>query len=611
MARDNSKDITHQDMRARLSDKSKQTASSLKESASPKSSPAGPNLNNAEEILGAIYGLMVKNREQAVKTRELEQRLVKDKKKQDDTHHQEILKALTVRRKPSKVKKEKPKKEEPKKEAPKDQGTDKGAQAAKDKAAAEAKKKAEEEAKKKAEAEAKKKAEAEAKKKAEAEAKRKAEEEEKKKLAEQSKEAEKKRLAEEEKKKLAKEAEEAEKKRLAEEEKKRLAKEAKEAEKKRLAEQAKEAEKKRLAEEEKKRLAEEAERKKQTAEQVKEKPVEPTAKPAGQTKPVPETVKPPPSPPAATGTTAIKVVGGVAAATAASASMAAGPLAENIVAHESKTSSPKGGMKTKWKDDSEYNAYNKGTIKKKNKNGKLYDSIVSADFDEKGESVIDFSKMSIEEYLRRGSLNSGDPDKILAMGRYQIIPKTMKQIVEQLNLNPKTTFLNKDTQDYLFSAGLIGTKRKLVKKYIDGDPNVSRDQAIMQLAQEFASIGVPHDTKNDKGVEVKKGQSYYSQNSKTGFALNPPEAVGDALDAQRALNLKEKQKALSVPPTPNTGNQANQASIENQSLKDQAERNKAAGANINNQTTNVQTQNQSTPQTKADDSPPWYKKLFN
>jgi len=108
MARDSSKDITHENMRARLSDKSKQTASSLKESASPKSSPADSNLDSAEKILGAIYELMVKNREQTVKTRELEQRLVKDKKRQDDTQHNQILKALTVRRKKTKAPEVKP-----------------------------------------------------------------------------------------------------------------------------------------------------------------------------------------------------------------------------------------------------------------------------------------------------------------------------------------------------------------------------------------------------------------------------------------------------------------------------------------------------------------------
>ena len=264
MARDTSKDITHENMRARLSDKSKQTASSLKELASPKSSPAGPNLNNAEEILGAIYELMVKNREQTVKTREDEQTLNKKKKKQDDTQHQEILKALTVRRKPGKKKKpeeakkeepkkpEEAKKEEPKKpeeKAPETKGTDKAGQEAKDKAAQAAKDKAAQKAKQEAE----EKAKLEAKKKAEAEAKKKAEQEAKDKAAEKAKQD----AADKVKKDATDKA---------------------------------------------KKDAAEAEKNKPSATPAKEKPEIPTAKP----------VKPPPAPPSAG--TVTKVITGIAAA---------------------------------------------------------------------------------------------------------------------------------------------------------------------------------------------------------------------------------------------------------------------------------------------------------
>lgn len=86
--------------KAEPSNKTKSTASSLKGAVNPNSSSADSQLNNPKEILGAIYELMVKNREETVKTKELEQKLQNDKKKQDDTQHQEILKALTVRRVP-------------------------------------------------------------------------------------------------------------------------------------------------------------------------------------------------------------------------------------------------------------------------------------------------------------------------------------------------------------------------------------------------------------------------------------------------------------------------------------------------------------------------------
>jgi hypothetical protein len=245
------------------------------------------------------------------------------------------------------------------------------------------------------------------------------------------------------------------------------------------------------------------------------------------------------------------------------------------VAHESKVSSPMNGKKTKWKNDSEYNAYNKGTIQK---NGKT--KTFPASFDDKGESDIDFSKMTIQEYLERGALKSGNPKKVFAVGRYQIIPETMKQIVKDLKLDPKTTYLTKETQDYLFMAGLIGTKRKKVKAYLNGDPNVSRDQAVLELAQEFASIGVPYDI-TVNGKIIKKGQSYYSQNTKSGLALNPPEAVGKALDAQKEKNLKAKAEQKT---SPGKGAELDNKSKENKDLKKTA----AAGQStviMNNNTT--------------------------
>ena len=54
--------------------------------------------------------------------------------------------------------------------------------------------------------------------------------------------------------------------------------------------------------------------------------------------------------------------------------------------------------------------------------------------------------------------------------------------------------------------------------------------------------GVPYDltpkSGKMKGQLVKKGQSFHGQNTKDGFALNPPDEVGKALDAQKTLNLQ-------------------------------------------------------------------------
>ena len=179
-------------------------------------------------------------------------------------------------------------------------------------------------------------------------------------------------------------------------------------------------------------------------------------------------------------------------------------LAASVAAHES-------GSKG-------YNAYNKGTAKGK---------IVKSDKD------IDFSKMSISEFLRRGDLQTGDPDKLFAVGKYQIIPATMRELVKSLKLSP-STLLDETTQEMLFTQGLTNSKRPTVDAYVKG---VSDDLngALMELAKEFASIGVPYPA----GKATKRGESYWGG---ANHASNTPEQVTAALNADRL-----QQAARSAP----------------------------------------------------------------
>jgi hypothetical protein len=290
-------------------------------------------------------------------------------------------------------------------------------------------------------------------------------------------------------------------------------------------------------------------------------PPKPTATPAPAPKP---TVTPAPAAPAPSLPTAAKVITGVAVS-----SLLAGKesLAANIAKYESKGSSGKsfGG--------NEYNAYNKGTVGNK---------MIPAD------ENIDFSKMTIEEYLRRGRLKSGDPQKIFAVGRYQIIPDTMENLVKKMKIDPKTTYLDAPTQDMLFSKGLIGSKRKKVEAYLNGTSN-DRDAAILELAQEFASVGVPYDIEV-KGKTIKKGTSYYSGVGGN-KAHNSPEEVGAALDADRIKNL-------STPVIPD--NKIQEMTIENNGIKKELNDQSAMSQTTNNITMNNSETSQ-TPSSKVDD----------
>lgn len=266
-----------------------------------------------------------------------------------------------------------------------------------------------------------------------------------------------------------------------------------------------------------------------------------------------------PKPPVSTGiSTATKVATGVGLG---SVGILAGKeaLAANIAKYESKSSSGKsfGG--------DEYNAYNKGTRDNK---------IIPAD------KPIDFSQMTITEYLSRGKLDSKDPNKLFAIGRYQIIPKTMEGLVQKLKIDPNTTYLTPTTQDMLFSKGLIELSRKPVQDYITGKTSgeEGKNKAIMALSQEFASIGVPFDTTrtdkikdkdgNIKEVVVKlpKGSSYYAGMGGN-IAHNSPEEVGAALDTDRLKNVGNKTDVIRS--TPITGTNLNQSSVQNQDIKKQ------------------------------------------
>ena len=99
----------------------------------------------------------------------------------------------------------------------------------------------------------------------------------------------------------------------------------------------------------------------------------------------------------------------------------------------------------------------------------------------------DFSEMTIEEviWLQRGS--------IYAVGRYQMIPTTLRQAVKWAGLSWSTKFTN-DTQNKLFCA-LLTHKRPSIAEYLRGSGSLSR--ALDALAKEWAS------------VEYRGGSGYY------------------------------------------------------------------------------------------------------
>lgn len=131
-----------------------------------------------------------------------------------------------------------------------------------------------------------------------------------------------------------------------------------------------------------------------------------------------------------------------------------------------------------------YNAYNRGT-----RNGR----IVPADDD------IEFSQLTLGTVMDLQRLPRTDPDRLFAVGKYQITPDTLGDAVRALRLDRDQPF-TPELQDRIFGNYLITSRRSDVQGYITGKEGVTLEEAQVALAKEWASFPDPN----------KNGASYYS-----------------------------------------------------------------------------------------------------
>ena len=138
-----------------------------------------------------------------------------------------------------------------------------------------------------------------------------------------------------------------------------------------------------------------------------------------------------------------------------------------------------------------------------------------------------------------------------AVGKYQIIPKTMVGFIGYLKkkgINPKTTKFDARIQN-MFGNYTLSTKRPSVGQFISGQKVTQRyrDYSDMEIAQldlaaEFASIGVPRDMKKGEFngtlpvIDIKRGDSLYK-------GAPGGNAAGTSPDTIRDLLLQEKSKS--------------------------------------------------------------------
>jgi len=119
------------------------------------------------------------------------------------------------------------------------------------------------------------------------------------------------------------------------------------------------------------------------------------------------------------------------------------------------------------------------------------------------------SEYTVGEIMQFQSRGRDATGQLWATGRYQIIPSTLKGLVQALKLPPSTKY-DAITQDKM---GLqLLTERAAIRKYVNGelaDTTQNLEKAALEVAKIWSSVGVPFPTQGRHGY-IQKNQSYYA-----------------------------------------------------------------------------------------------------
>ena len=162
-----------------------------------------------------------------------------------------------------------------------------------------------------------------------------------------------------------------------------------------------------------------------------------------------------------------------------------------------------------------YNAYNRGTIGNR---------IVP------GTPPMDFSRLTLDQVNDLQHLGRRDPDRVFAVGKYQVIPDTMDGAIASLRLDRNQPF-SPQLQDRIFSEYLMKDKRPTVRDYITGRSD-NLQAAQLGLAQEWASFPDPY----------KGGASHYGGANAAHISLQESE---NALRQLRQQYSQAKERGQS------------------------------------------------------------------
>jgi len=142
-----------------------------------------------------------------------------------------------------------------------------------------------------------------------------------------------------------------------------------------------------------------------------------------------------------------------------------------------------------------YNSSNRGTVN---------NEIIGSDNATKrgGKSLSEMTLGEIKRYQRISKAD--DPNRLFAVGAYQITPVAMDAAMKAAGVNDNTIF-SPTVQDRMGLGLLLGTKRPKLAAYIKGESD-DINAAMLQFAQEFASVPDPNTGRSfyaNKGNKAK------------------------------------------------------------------------------------------------------------
>lgn len=115
-----------------------------------------------------------------------------------------------------------------------------------------------------------------------------------------------------------------------------------------------------------------------------------------------------------------------------------------------------------------------------------------------------------------------DEGKLFATGKYQIIPKTLKDAVNKLGIDPNTPY-DRKTQDYIFTNRLLGSKRPAIENYVKGNGKLT--DAAISMALEWESFAAP----NGKSAYDDSNYRRYVNSKGNGRSVNASVSYKDVL----------------------------------------------------------------------------------